>query len=170
MTNPPPPTDDDSATTEVDALRAKLEETTKELERMKDLAARAQADLQNARARMERDADQLRAFAGEQTIRRILPALDNFQRAFQHVPAELANHEWVKGVAAVEQALLSQLQDQGLTRMASLGQKVDPSRHEIIIAAPGEMDTVVQVLDEGYELSGKVLRAAKVAVGNGEKA
>lgn len=136
-----------------------------ELARMKDIAARAQADLQNAKQRLEREASDLRSFASEGVIRRILPTLDNFQRAFQSVPAELVAHEWVKGVIAIEQDLLKQVQELGLTKMSSLGAVVDSAKHEVITVGPGDEGKVIEVFEEGYELNGKVIRPAKVRAG-----
>lgn len=151
----------------VSGSAGELETLRAELAKLKDLAARAQADLQNAKARVERDAEELRRYAAEGMIRRILPTLDNFQRAFQHVPEDLASHEWVKGVSAIESDLMRQMSDAGLKRMQSLGEVVDPMRHEVLSVGPGEKDTVAEVYEEGYELSGKVIRPAKVRAGDG---
>ncbi len=154
-------------TDEVAALRAELEAAQAELAKWKDSAARAQADLQNAKARMEREAGELRKYASEQTIRKILPTLDNFQRAFQHIPEVLQKEEWIKGVTAIEQELFKHLADAGLKRMKTLGEVSDPARHEIITMGPGIEGTVTEVLEEGYELHDRVLRPAKVRVGDG---
>jgi molecular chaperone GrpE len=158
----------DDTEASVEALQKELAVMQEELNRFRDLAGRAQADLQNAKMRGEREADDLRKFASESMIRRILPTLDNFQRAFQHVPKEIEGHEWVKGVSAIEQDLMKQMADVGLKRMESLGTHVDPSRHEILSVGSGAADTVVEVFEEGYELNGKVLRPAKVKVGDGK--
>jgi len=159
------PSGDDST-----ALLQQVEELQAELAKIKDIAGRAQADLQNSKARMERDADDLRKFAAEAMIRRILPTLDNFQRAFQHVPEELQKHEWVKGVAAIESDLMKQMSDVGLKRMQSLGEIVDPMKHEVLSIGPGEQDKVAEIFEEGYELNGKILRPAKVKAGDGTSA
>jgi molecular chaperone GrpE len=160
MTDPQNQQTGDDTLQQIEALQA-------ELEKMKDLAARAQADLQNAKARVERDAIDMRKFASEGMLIRLLPTLDNFQRAFQHVPDDLKNHEWVKGVAAIESDLMKQVSDAGLTRMQSMGQVVDPVRHEVLSMGPGEDGKVTEVFEEGYELHGKVLRPAKVKAGSG---
>lgn len=162
--NQTPQTGDDI---DVAALQQQIADLQTELGKMKDLAARAQADLQNAKARAEREATDLRMFASESIIRKILPTLDNFQRAFQHVPADLASHEWVKGVNAIESDLMKQVADVGLKRMQSLGEVVDPARHEVLSLGSGEEGKVVEVFEEGYELHGKVLRPAKVKAGDG---
>jgi molecular chaperone GrpE len=160
---------DGAAGAEVERLRAELAALQAEHDKWKDLAARAQADLQNAKARVEREGADIRKFASEQMIRRILPTLDNFQRAFQHIPAELQSADWVKGVTAIEQDLMKQMADAGLTRMQSLGTVADPARHEILLLGPGDEGKVIEVLEEGYELNGKVLRPAKVKAGDGSK-
>src|SRR5437868_3141882 len=128
-----------------DAKKKAAPKQDDELLKFKELAARAQADLQNAKIRSEREATDLRKFANEQLILRLLPTLDNFQRAFQHVPKDLADHEWVKGVAAIEADLMRTMKDVGLTRMNSLGQEVDAERHEILTVVPGEKDKVMEV-------------------------
>lgn len=142
-------------------------ELAKELSRLKEIAARAQADLQNAKDRLHREAEEFRRYAAEGVMRRILPTIDNFQRAVKHVPDELKNNEWAKGVIAMEQELLRQLHDAGLKRMESLGVSVDCTRHEVLMTGPGEDGKVVEVLEEGYMLHDKVLRPAKVKVGSG---
>lgn len=155
----------DDAVMPTDALQQEILALKAELDRYRDIAGRAQADLQNAKARVEREADDLRRFASEQMIRRLLPTLDNFQRAFQHIPNDLKVNEWVKGVSAIEADLMRTMTDAGLKRMQSLNQPVDANRHEILSAGEGPADTVVEVFEEGYEMNGKVLRPAKVKVG-----
>lgn len=166
--------DDSQQTTgdvsETDALKQQIADLQAELQKLRDLAARAQADLQNAKARVEREAEDLRKFATESIVRRILPTLDNFQRAFHHIPEELQNQEWVKGVSAIESDLMKQMSDVGLKRMQSSGEIVDLMRHEVLSMGPGEQDKVAEVFEEGYELNGKVIRPAKVKAGDGTQA
>lgn len=141
------------------------EELQAEVLKWRDLAARAQADLQNAKERLKREREEIGAFAGEQFIRSLLPTLDHFQRAFSHLPEDLRGHEWVKGVTAIEQDLFKRAQEAGLAKIDALGKPLDPALHEVLMTAPGPADTVVEVLEEGYLLGGKVLRPAKVKVG-----
>ena len=150
---------DDSTITEDD--------TEDEMTRLKDMAARAQADLQNAKVRMEKESQQIRMYAVEGLIERLLPTIDNFRRSFTHLPEELKDNDWVKGLEATEKQLMSDLAAVGLTVMESLHQPVDPQKHEVLQTGEGEKDMVVQVLEEGYELNGKVIRPAKVIVGLG---
>lgn len=152
MPQPPPPQD----------------ELDEDLVKLKELAARAQADLQNAKARMAKEAQEIRLYAVEGLIEKLLPTIDNLRRAFNHLPEELEAHDWVKGLRATEQQLIRDLESTGLTKMECLGQPVDTQKHEVLQAVKGKADTVVDVLEDGYELNGKVIRPAKVVVGNGE--
>jgi len=160
------PDDDQTGTDESTVLLKQLADMQEELQKMKDLAGRAQADLQNAKIRGEREAQDLRLYASESIIRKILPTLDNFQRAFLHVPVDLGSHEWVKGVQAIESDLMKQVSDVGLKRMNSMGALVNPQRHEVLSLGAGKADTVVEVFEEGYELHDKILRPAKVKAGD----
>ncbi len=156
---------DDSAAPQTDEFQ-KLQE---ELRKLKELAARAQADLQNAKMRMEKEALDIRLFAVEGLIVRLLPTIDNLRRAFEHLPDELRSHDWVKGLQVTEQQMLSDLEAVGLRPIEALGLPVDTQRHEVLQSVPGKLDIVVQVLENGYELHGKVIRPAKVVVGDGEE-
>lgn len=139
-----------------------------DVQQFKELAARAQADLQNARARMGKEAEEMRVFAAELLVRQLLPTVDNLRRACRHLPADLVSHEWAKGVLSTEQELLRQLKSIGLELMDALGKPVDPLRHEVLLTALGEKEKILEVIEDGYLFRGKVLRPAKVAVGNGE--
>ncbi len=163
-TKPIPPADasDDTAT-----LRAQLEAATAEVARLKDIAGRAQADLQNAKQRLEREANDLRVFANEKFMLSILPILDSFQRAMKHVPEDLKGNEWVKGMLATEKDLMDRLRDMGLSRFDSVGAKADPKTEEVLMTGPGEEGVVTEMLEDGYALHNKVLRPAKVKVGDG---
>jgi molecular chaperone GrpE len=150
----------------IQELEKQIAELTAKLESLTDLAGRAQADLQNARARMAKDAEELRRFASEEVLLKLLPTIDNFQRAFAQLPTDLKAHEWAKGVQAIEQDLLRQVQAMGLRKFESLGEPVDASRHEVLMTGEGEEGKVIEVFEDGYELHGRVVRPAKVKVGS----
>lgn len=149
------------------AFEAQVKDLTAKLAQMTETAARAQADLQNAKARMKKDAEDIGKFAAEAFLRTLLPTIDNFQRAFLHLPDDLKNHEWVKGITAIEQELMRHVGGMGLTKMECLGHQVDTARHEVITIGPGKEGEIIDVIENGYELHGKILRPAKVRVGDG---
>lgn len=147
------------------ALEAEVTALKEQVAKLTDLAARAQADLQNAKVRMQKDGDEIRKYATETVIKKLLPVIDNFQRGFSHLPKELAGNEWVNGITAIELSLMKELGEMGLKRMESKGQQVDTARHEVITVGPGKEGEITEVFEEGYELNGKVIRPAKVRVG-----
>ncbi len=153
-----------------DAVNPELEAAQAEIARLKDIAGRAQADLQNAKERLKREREEIGLFAAEKLMLSILPTLDGFQRAMKHLPADLANNEWVKGIAATEADLMNRLKEMGLKRFDSVGTKADPKTEEIVMTGPGEEGVVVEMLEDGYTLHDKVLRPAKVKVGDGSQA
>lgn len=143
------------------------DDSVQELERLKDMAARAQADLQNAKDRMQKEAVEMRRYALENTLLTLLPTIHNFRRAFDHLPEDLKDHEWVKGIGAIEQEFIRHLEAMGLTRIDALGEQVDSAKHDVLQTGPGEEGKITEVFEEGYQLNGKVLRPAKVRVGEG---
>ena len=134
---------------------------------MTELAGRAQADLQNAKDRLQKEGEEIRKFALENTLLMLLPTIDNFQRAFEHLPEDLDGNEWVKGVVAIEKDLVGKLSALGLEKIECLGESVDPEKHEVLQTGPGEEGKVIEVFEDGYLFNGKVLRPAKVKVGDG---
>src|SRR3989344_8938839 len=94
-------------------LQEEVARLQKEVQHFKEMAARAQADLQNARVRMEREAGDMRKFAAEALILRFLPLVDHMRRAKDHLPDDLKNHDWVKGILPVEQDFLRIFSDIG---------------------------------------------------------
>lgn len=148
-------------------LEKKIAELQDQLKKATEIASRSQAELQNAKMRLEREASEIRKFSSEVALLRLLPTIDNLQRALKHLPAELAQDNWVRGIVALEQEFLKQVGDMGLKRFESLGQPVDAERHEVLMQVEGEAGKVIEVLEDGYELHGKVVRPAKVKVGSG---
>lgn len=172
----PPPKAVDPAAHALE-LEKKVQELSDQLKRLTEVASRAQAELQNAKIRMEKEAADIRKFASETVFMKLLPTIDNLQRALKYLPVEIEKSqgappkllEWVKGIVALEQEFLRQVGEMGLKRFESIGQPVDPHRHEVLMAVPGEAGKVVEVIEDGYEFHGKILRPAKVKVGDGSK-
>lgn len=148
-------------------LQKKIAELEQQMKKYSETASRAQAELANAKMRLDKEAMEMRMFASETALRKLLPTIDNLQRALKHMPKDLEANEWVKGIVALEQEFLKQVGELGLKRFESLGQTLDAERHEVLMQGPGEAGKVTEVLEEGYELHGKVIRPAKVKVGGG---
>ncbi|MBI2524052.1 nucleotide exchange factor GrpE [Candidatus Peregrinibacteria bacterium] len=152
---------------DVAVLQKEVEKLRAEVQTFKELAARAQADLQNARARMGKEAEEMRVFAAELLIRQLLPTIDSLRRACQHLPVDLQSHEWVKGILSTEQEFLRQLKSIGCEPIDAFGKVLNALQHEVLLTVPGEEGKILEVIEEGYLFRGKILRPAKVAVGSG---
>lgn len=136
-----------------------------QVQQFKELAARSQADLQNAKARMERDRDQLKTYVLEDVLRKLLPQADHMDRAASHLAADIGNHEWVRGALKTFEEFHQTLATLGVRKTGVVGETFDAGRHECLMVAQGPPDTVVEVIEVGYELQGRVLRPAKVKIG-----
>ena len=85
------------------------------------------------------------------------------------MPGEIAGTPWFKGALQIEQQLVGFMNKHGVSEIpSSVGKKFDTKIHEIVTAGPGEKDTVTEEFEKGYLLGEKVIRPAKVKVGNGE--
>ncbi len=128
---------------------------------------RARAELANYRKRMERDQAELSKTANANLIYRLLPVLDDLQRAFQTVPPDLRDLTWIEGIALIERKLNAILEAEGLQPIQAVGQQFDPNLHEAVVSEETTQVPEGQVVAEfqkGYTLNGRVLRPAMVKV------
>jgi molecular chaperone GrpE len=131
----------------------------------------AQAETQNVRRRLEKDAQDARAYAATGFARDILSVADNLSRALDAIPAELREDEKFKGLVvgleATGRELDAVFQRNGITRIVSVGEPLDPNRHQAMIEIPladAEPGTIVQEMQAGYMIKDRLLRAAMVGV------
>ncbi len=128
---------------------------------------RTAADFANYRKRIEKEREEAARFAGALLVSRLLPVLDDLERAMASLPVELRLLTWVDGVSLVERKLELVLEGEGLKPIAAAGQPFDPTRHEAVIreeTAAHPDGQVIAELQRGYELRGRVLRPALVKV------
>ncbi|MFA6457995.1 MAG: nucleotide exchange factor GrpE [Patescibacteria group bacterium] len=127
---------------------------------------RACADLENFRKQVERDKIERVKFANENCLVALLPVFENFKRASAHLPENLQTNDWANGIAAIEKQFEATLASLGLRKVAAnVGDEFDAHRHEVIATGAGESGKILDLVEEGFELNGKILRAAKVRVG-----
>jgi molecular chaperone GrpE len=131
---------------------------------------RATADLSNARKRMQREMDEYRAAASHRLLEKLLPVVDDVDRAFTVVPADQAETDWVNGFRMIQRKLHSLLDGEGVTTIAAEGLLFDPAVHYAVTheEADGFEDgQIIAELARGYKLNDKVLRPAMVRVAKG---
>ena len=144
-------------------MEGKIQELEAQIAKLTDLAARAQADLQNSKMRMERETQDMRKFATVPLLLSLLPVRDDLVRASRQEGGGSASKQILAKLDKI-------LADAGLTPIEALGKTADTSKHEILNAGPGPKDIVIAVHEEGYELHGKVVKPAKVQIGDGQHA
>lgn len=166
----PPATEETAeavAAGEVAELRRQLEETQAKADEYLDQWRRSVAEFSNYRKRMERDRQEFQKTATADFLKRLLPVVDDMERAFAHLPADLAGREWVIGMQMVYQKLLDLLRQEGLQPIEAEGGQFDPLYHEAVSyeeSTEHEDGAIIGVVRRGYRFGDRVLRPAQVRV------
>jgi molecular chaperone GrpE len=135
-----------------------------------DKYRRSAAEFANYRKRIDREREQQRARITIEVLRKLLPPLDDMDRAVANVPAELVDLPWVAGVALIERKLAALLTHFHVVAMQPVGQPFDPRYHEALAREPSDVypeDVVASQIQLGYLLGDEVLRPARVSVSAG---
>ena len=160
----------------INQLEQELQTLKQEHETLQSQYMRIAADFDNFRKRQSRDQDDIRQQLVCSTLSEILPVVDNFERARQQLNPEgeeaQALHRSYQGLY---KQLVDVLKQQGVARMEVVGQEFDPTLHEAVLreeSTEHPEDVVIEELQRGYHLNGKVLRHAlvKVSMGPGPSA
>jgi len=153
------PTDSKSKQSKVDDQAQQVADLTEALQRER-------ADALNLRRRHEEQVASLRTVAKANVIRELLPVIDNFERALKHVPQELENDDYVKGVQGVVKQFEKTLADMGVERIKTVGEPFDPRFHEAVQMEEGDgaQEVVSEELQSGYRIGDDVIRHAMVKV------
>lgn len=146
-----------------------LEQSLAQVRELTEALKRERADAINLRRRHEEELMQLRSRLKAGVISDLLPIIDNFERALKHVPDELKDNDYVKGVQGVVKQFEKTLEDLGVERIKTLGEPFDPHLHEAVSMEEGDGDQeiVSEELQSGYKLGDDVLRHAMVRVKHG---
>ena len=130
----------------------------------------AQAETQNVRRRLEKEVADARAYAATAFARDVLSVADNLQRALDTIGPDLRDDERFKGLVggleATGRELKSVFERNGITRVDSLGQPLDPNLHQAMMEQPSDEPpgTIVQEMQAGYRIRDRLLRPAMVVV------
>ena len=164
-----PPEFDDQDHAEDDA--AELEALKVEVQTLKDQVLRYAAEAENTKRRAERESNDARAYAIQKFARDLLGVADNLDRATAAAPADhtdAAVKNYVIGVEMTAKALLAAFENNGLKRIdPPRGEKFDPHKHQAMMEQPAADvpgGGVLQVMQAGYELLGRLVRPAMVVV------
>ncbi len=152
-------------------LEAMLDALQAENATLKDQVLRVAADAENAKRRAEREANDARAYAIQKFARDLLGVADNLSRALQHAPQDDADavvKNFVLGIELTDKELANAFDRNGLKKVdPAKGAKFDPHLHQAMMEQPAvdvEPGSVIQVMQAGYELMGRIVRPALVVV------
>jgi molecular chaperone GrpE len=151
-------------------LEQKLAQAEAQAAEYLDNWRRAVAELSNARKRMAREQEETIRGAAARVLERLLPVVDDVDRAFANVPAEQANGEWVSGFRMIQRKLEGLLESEGVTPIPATGELFDPHLHYAVTheEADGlDEGRIIAEVARGYKLGDKVLRPSMVRVAKG---
>lgn len=162
----PEPSESGESTPSVAELTAERDRLAKEKTELLDLLMRRQAEFENYRRRMERERSELFEFASMDTVKALLPILDNFERALK---VETADKEYARGMELIYQSLFEALKKLGLEPLSTEGTLFNPHIHhavEMVDTSEHPDQTILEEYQRGYKFKGRLLRPAmlKVAV------
>lgn len=150
------------------AKSKKQEELEQQIGELTADLQRTRADFENYRKRMEHEKTAAREAGQASAILKLLPVIDNIERAIAHTPSELQDNKWAQGIAGLVKHLDKSLESLNLKRIqAAPGTVFDPEFHEAIQVdedAKGEQEVIAEELQPGYLLAGRPIRHAMVKV------
>ncbi len=155
-------------------IEEQLSAARAEIEILKDGALRAMAEAENTRRRAERERTEARLYAIDKFARDLLPIADTLARALNAITeeqrADAGFLSFVEGIEMTEKELYAAFERHGLQKIGVQGEKFDPNLHQAVAQIPSAIPkgSIAEVFQPGFTLSGRVLRAAMVAVSAGD--
>jgi molecular chaperone GrpE len=156
-------------------LQQELERCRQEKDETLDKYRRSVAEFSNYRKRQERERDQQRTRISIDVLRKLLPIMDDFDRALASAPERLAlgdskGDSWLEGLGLIRRKLDGILDSYGVAQIEAVGKPFDPYFHEALMQAPSDefpAGTVLSEVQRGYIMGDDVLRATLVTVSSG---
>ncbi|MEK7059249.1 MAG: nucleotide exchange factor GrpE [Patescibacteria group bacterium] len=144
----------------------KLSKHQQQILELTEALQRERADATNIRRRHEEEIASLRTRLKANVVSDLLPVIDNFERALKHVPEDLEDNDYIKGVQAVVKQFENTLSTMGVQRIKTIGEPFDPNLHEAVSVEEGEgtREVISEELQAGYNLGDAVIRHAMVRV------
>jgi molecular chaperone GrpE len=153
-----------------DSKKPTIAELQQQIADLTDALQRERADVMNVRRQHDAQISNLRNSVKTTVISELLPVVDNFERALKHVPADLVDNDYVKGVQGVVKQFEITLAGMGVERIKTVGEIFDPQVHEAVSMDEGDgphensVEVVCEELQAGYRLGEDVIRHAMVRV------
>ena len=151
---------------ELDALKAELEKLKKDKAELDDRYLRTLAEYDNFRKRSQREKDAVYANATSDTVAKLLPILDSFDRASNY---ECPDAQYKKGIDLIGNSIKEAFDNLGIKEIPAMGEKFDPNLHNAVMHVDDpskEENVITDVYRKGYTLGEKVIRFSMVVVAN----
>jgi molecular chaperone GrpE len=158
------PEQEPAAAESAEAIRAERDRLLEEKADFQDRLLRRTAEFDNFRRRVEREKSEIAEYANAETVKALLPLLDDFDRAFK---VEAPESEYTRGMVLIHQRLADSLKKLGLEPIEATGKPFDPHLHhavEMVESDDREDHTILEEYQRGYNFRGKLLRPAMVKV------
>lgn len=149
------------------AKKPTIKELEQKIAELTEALQRERADSINLRHRHNQEIATLRQAVKVTAVEDLLPVIDNFERALSHTPKDLENNDYVKGVKGIVKQFEDTLENMGVKKIKTVGEKFDPNLHDAVsIDGEGGEETISEELQAGYMIGGQVIRHAMVKVQN----
>lgn len=161
------PVEQDLMAADIAELEREIETLRKSVEETQSSYLRVLADFDNFRKRQREETARLTSSAREALILKLLPIVDNFDRTLEAAEAEHSYESLVEGVTLTLKHVREMLEREGLEPIEAVGQQFDPELHEALMRVDTDdypENTVVDEIEKGYTLNGRLLRPARVRV------
>ncbi len=159
---------DEKATDDVELLKKQLEEEREKADNYLKNWQRTQADFIKYKRRTEQEKVEQVKYANTSLILKVLPVLDDFDRALASLPRQAEEMTWLEGIKLIDRKLRTILEQAGVTPIEALGHDFDPTLHEAVLFEEGadpRHGKVVEELQKGYKLQDRIIRPTLVKVG-----
>ncbi len=144
-----------------------VEETEEVVEDYKAKWMRAVADYHNLQKQTVKDKEDWAKYANAALVLELLPVVNHFKEAMKHIPEDQKNADWVEGVVQIKKQFDDFLQKLGIEEIQTIGEQFNPERHEAVGQREEEgkeSDEVIEEVQSGYSMHGKIIEPAKVIV------
>jgi len=156
---------------DIEQLKTEHEAARQQADEYLGLLQRERAEFANYKRRTAEERERELGLAGEDLIRKVIAVADDFDRAIDARPKDIAASSWIDGIAAIDRKLRALLESEGVNQIdASPGRPFDPREHDAIVNVPGSGRRDGEIVEEvrrGYRLRDRVIRPALVAVADG---
>ena len=136
-----------------------------EVQKLKDILLRTQADFENFKSRTQRDREDMIFFLKSDILKKILPRVDDLERIIKNTPQDMQAWPLFEWVLSMQSKFLADFEKMGVSSFESIWETVNPNKHDVMTQVPGwEEWIIIDEFEKGYELSWRILRHAKVVV------